>query len=580
MFDTYTMYNGLDYDQILQQILQGNLNIWDILNAAGSYIPGVRALIGALTVFFLLSTVIGLIQCFFGYRLFRIFAAIQGFFVGAGLFTAIGAATESGLVTFLFFLIGGIGGAVLAYRVYQIGVFLTTGCYIGLVFLLIAFVSLLVTQDDNFAILVIAFLIGFVLGGILGVLFSRPLIIISTGLSGFSAVNCLFMTLHQNTGTISWILGLLCSAAGIYYQFKRNPYGTPPGPRSRGWQEKTASSGAPRGKTGFSGAATAATGAAFSATGNLSRRLADQEISEETEALCQSVTAYLGKNKVAGTILPYAHILLYLVTAILFLTNSAELFVLPLALCLLCFASQRFEAIFISLTLLLLRALPYDLNLLSYAMGSISTWIYFCGVVVIVYLDIMALMTFLKTERGKKLVGRATEQAEAANLRQQQYAASRQAQQMYSNPVPPEYPGATESQQPAAPVSPVQPIYDEPTVPVSAMEEEIPQSYGTQPVPDPTAGDDVQQTQIIPDDIPQEEEAVSDATVRVSMDTQIEPDYGTLSQQVSSDIQEMMDPPTEPERPIARDYIFCIKCGNRMRCSDNFCTKCGARLEK
>lgn len=583
MYGVNSMYGGMDYDQILQQIMQGNFNLWDILNTAASYVPGLRILLGVLTILFFLGAVIGFLQCFFGYRLFRIFAAIQGFFVGAVLFTAIGAATESGLVTFILFLIGGIGGAILAYRVYQIGVFITTGCYIGLLFMLLAFLALLLARDDNFSVILIAFLFGFVGGGILGVIFSRPLIILSTGLNGFNAVTCLVTALHQNPGKISWILGLLCTIAGIYYQFRQNPPGTLPGPRSKRWEERNAqraAQGGQRGAQSFANAASAAAGAASSATGNLSKRLAEQEVSKETEELCETVLAYLKKNKIAGAMLPYAHIILYIVTAILFLTNSANLFVLPLALCLLCFAAQRFEAIFISLTLLLLRALPYDFDLLSYGMAEISTWLYFCGVAVIVYLDVLSILTFLKTERGKKFVGRVNNQAEAANLRQQQYAASRQAQPM--------------DQQPTAPVYPETPMYNEPPISESPAEPEQAtavyqgvmeaaeplQSYGTQPALGRSDWEDEQPTQMMREDEPQREETVSDATVLVPMDAIADQNDGNMSQQVSSDIQKMMDQPSEPKRPIEREYIFCTRCGNRMRSSDNFCTKCGSRLTK
>ena len=582
MYDPYSVYGALDPDQILEQIMQGNVTLWDILNSAAGYVPGMRALIGVLTFLFLLSALIGFAQCFFGYRLFRIFAAIQGFLIGAMLFAALGAATDSGLITFLLFLIGGIGGAVLAYRVYQIGVFITTGFYIGLIFCLVALLSLLVAQDDNFAVVLVAFVIGFVLGGILGVLLSRPLIIISTGLNGFSAVTALVTALHQNPGMISWILGLACSIAGIVFQFKKNPPGTLPGPRSRKWEVKTAQS-RQHGTQSFSNAATAA---ASTATNNLSKHLADLEISQETEELCNQVASYLKRNRVAGAILPYAHIILYIVTAILFLTNSANLFVIPLALCLLCFATQRFEAIFISLTLLILRALPYDFGLLSYGLQSISTWVYFLGLIVIIYVDVMALLTFLKTERGKKLVGRANDSAEAANLRQQQYAAGRQAQQMYAEPVQPQQPYSSYPAQDPIAAEDVGTPVGAAAVDDTAFEPEeifpksdpIVSSYGTQTEDDHSAWEE--ETQWIPGGTPQDEESVSDATVRVSMDEQMDSQYGTVSQQVSSEIQEIMDQPEEPERAIQREFIFCTKCGNRMRSSDNFCTKCGSRLTK
>lgn len=598
MYGSYGLYSGLDSDEILQQILSGDFSIWDLLNSLGGYIPGIRTLISILTIIFLISAIISFAQCFFGYRLFRIFAAIQGFCIGAVLLGAIGAATDNGIVTFILLLAGGVGGAILAYRVYQIGVFITTGGYIGMLCMLVAVFSMLLSQDSNGAVIAIAFLVGFVLGGVLGVLFARPLIIISTGLQGFNAVSMLVTALHQNTNAVTWVIGLVCTAAGIYYQFRCNPPGTLPGPRSRKWEEKAAQ-GRQRGVQGFAGAATAATGAASSATSSLSQRLKDLEISKETEEMCDSAAAYLKGNKIAAPLLPYAHIILYVVTVILVLTDSATMFVIPLLLCLLCFASQRFEAIFISLTLLLLRALPYDLDLLSYGMSQISTWVYFCGVAVIVYLDVISLMAFLKTERGKKLVGRANDQAAAANQRQQEYAARQAQQQAYQQenyqqtpPVPPQYsqPSQPEFRQ-TEPVPPVQPDYQEPasvptqeppapeepvtentvwyTEPAESVETPV-QSYGTFTEEPPA-----------PSDPPQPQETVPDATMQVPVDAFMKQDeFGSVPQQASADIQDMIDPPPQPVRPINPDYIFCTRCGNRMSRSDNFCIKCGARLEK
>ena len=590
MYGSYGLYSGLNSDEILQQILSGDYSIWDLLDSLSGYVPGMKAVISLLTIFFLINAMIGFAQCFFGYRLFRIFAAIQGFFIGAVLFGAIGSATDNGFVTFILLLAGGIGGAILAYRVYQIGVFLTTGGYIGTICLLIAMISMLLSQDSNGATLVIAFLVGFIVGGVLGVLFARPLIIISTGLQGFSAVSCLITALHQNTGAVSWVIGLICTAAGIYYQFRCNPPGTLPGPRSRKYDA------AEQGRTGggFANAATAATGAASSATSSLAQHLKDMEISRETAELCDNAAAYLKGSKIAGPLLPYAHIILYVVTAILVLTDSATMFVIPLLLCLLCFASQRFEAIFISLTLLLLRAIPYDLDLLSYCMGQVSTWVYFCGVAVVIYLDVLSLMAFLKTERGKKLVGRANDQAAAANQRQQEYAAARQAQQAYQ---PPYQPPAYQETPPVPPMqtpyaAPSQPEYPQsaPSAPVPPVVQQEPETVQetrtaqdnpyTEPeqIPETPAPSYGTFEEPAPGDPPQSEETVPDATVQVPLEEiQRQDSFGGMPQQVSSDIQDMMD---QPNRPINPDFIFCTRCGSRMSRSDNFCIKCGARLEK
>ena len=303
-------------------------------------------------------------------------------------------------------------------------------------------------------------------------------------------------------------------------------------------------------------------------------------------------------SKIAGPLLPYAHIILYVVTAILVLTDSATMFVIPLLLCLLCFASQRFEAIFISLTLLLLRAIPYDLDLLSYCMGQVSTWVYFCGVAVVIYLDVLSLMAFLKTERGKKLVGRANDQAAAANQRQQEYAAARQAQQAYQPPYQAPYQPPVYQETPPVPpmqtpyAAPAQPEYPQsapsaPVPPVVQQEPETVQETRTAQDNPYTEPEQIPETPApsygtfedpAPGDPPQSEETVPDATVQVPLEEiQQQDSFGGMPQQVSSDIQDMMD---QPNRPINPDFIFCTRCGSRMSRSDNVCIKCGARLEK
>ena len=72
---------------------------------------------------------IGLALAFCGYRIFKVFLAVTGFFAGAGLgfllaFISDSASTDQIII---YMLIGGIAGTVIAKFFYSLGVFITAG---------------------------------------------------------------------------------------------------------------------------------------------------------------------------------------------------------------------------------------------------------------------------------------------------------------------------------------------------------------------------------------------------------------------------------------------------------------------
>ncbi len=50
---------------------------------------------------------------------------------------------------------------------------------------------------------------------------------------------------------------------------------------------------------------------------------------------------------------------------------------------------------------------------------------------------------------------------------------------------------------------------------------------------------------------------------------------GVMSQNVQIDLY---DEPANDILSVNSEFVFCGQCGNKMRCTDSFCTSCGARL--
>jgi len=155
--------------------------------------------------------VIALIECFFGFRLFRIWIAICGFFLFGALGTAVAYALsdKAGIALFVGILTA-IAGAFVAYRLYLAGVFLSCG-------LMGYILGYLLTG---------IYWPGIVLGlvfGVLGVLFVKPVVILSTAISGgLLAGFTLVIVFGGSSRAAALLLGLLLAAAGVYVQWVTN----------------------------------------------------------------------------------------------------------------------------------------------------------------------------------------------------------------------------------------------------------------------------------------------------------------------------------------------------------------------
>jgi hypothetical protein len=176
---------------------------------------------------------VGAVQCFFGYRIFKVILALVGFVLGAGLAGFAGfALSQNQAVALLAGLVGGLIGAALLVALYFVGVFLI-GAWLGV---LLGAVLCIAAQSEP--VPVILLILG-IIGGVIAVVLQKVIIILATSFGGsWSIVTGIayFTTgaidptdpkrLFRTGGSLLYIM-LLCwialGIAGVIVQYKFLP---------------------------------------------------------------------------------------------------------------------------------------------------------------------------------------------------------------------------------------------------------------------------------------------------------------------------------------------------------------------
>lgn len=180
-----------------------------------SWLPTVAVIVVAL---------LGIIYCFFGYKAVRLLATIIGMGVGLLLgFAIVGAAKLQTPFNIIVPIAIGVIFAFFGYFLYRVGVFLV----VLLEMLCIAAALLMeYTKLDETVVLIAALVIA-VIFSVLSVVYLRPLVIISTAISGAMMFS---NEIFENLIKVRWssqveMLVRLCVGAvlaiiGIIYQFR------------------------------------------------------------------------------------------------------------------------------------------------------------------------------------------------------------------------------------------------------------------------------------------------------------------------------------------------------------------------
>lgn len=190
-------------------------------------------------------TVLAFVNCFFGYRIFRIFAALCGLGIGAAIGALLIALEPDNTGMMLMGVLSAIVLAAMTFVAFRFAAFLM-GAFCGLAagLVLVGWQTISMAPDLTDPKMLASFaaelLVPSVLIGLLCVLFYRPMIILSSGLMGMIGVYGLFELIGVELGPMIWALGLACSVLGIGVQFQFNPRGTLPGPGR--WKPRAAAS--------------------------------------------------------------------------------------------------------------------------------------------------------------------------------------------------------------------------------------------------------------------------------------------------------------------------------------------------
>jgi hypothetical protein len=140
------------------------------------------------------AAALGLIECFFGYRILRFLLGVIGFIIGAVIAGSLGFELSDGseLISIAAAIAGGCVGAYLMYLLYIAGVFVI-GAALG--FMVVSFIFGLMNENPVTWIVIASS----VAGGILAVIFQRPMIVIATSFGGsYAAVTSISYLLMRN----------------------------------------------------------------------------------------------------------------------------------------------------------------------------------------------------------------------------------------------------------------------------------------------------------------------------------------------------------------------------------------------
>lgn len=162
----------------------------------------------------IITIIIAIMTCFFGYRLNKAIIAVIGLLIGfnIGITFLPLIITNQTLIYILSAIIAIILGMI-SYKLYLVGIFL-----------LCAIAAYILTENlgltDNIQI-IIGLIVG-IIAGLLGVKFTRPLMIISTSFCGSSLIiDTLLPIFNIQNNTVSIILTLIIAALGMTYQFNQ-----------------------------------------------------------------------------------------------------------------------------------------------------------------------------------------------------------------------------------------------------------------------------------------------------------------------------------------------------------------------
>lgn len=171
---------------------------------------------------------VGIIEGFFGYRIYKFMLGVCGFFIGAYIGGSLGVLSEMREVSIFMVILGAAIGASIAVKVWKIGIFIQCFFYGYAIFsaLETAFTySRGISMWDIMSIVNFdspsqTGIIGGIIFGILGVILTRIIIIITSSIAGGFLCGLALMGMEViGFGGVGWAT-IIIAAIGMDIQFK------------------------------------------------------------------------------------------------------------------------------------------------------------------------------------------------------------------------------------------------------------------------------------------------------------------------------------------------------------------------
>lgn len=167
-----------------------------------------------MTITNIIALVVAIITCFWGYKLNKgliaIFGLILGFALGVEYLPNF---IDDQTIVYVVSAVIGIAVGFISYNLYLVGIFFLCG--------VAAFV---LCENLGLAenLQTIIGLVAGIIAGILGVKFTRPIMIIATSLSGASVLtDTAFQILNFQNNTLAFIISIVLAVLGMIYQFNQ-----------------------------------------------------------------------------------------------------------------------------------------------------------------------------------------------------------------------------------------------------------------------------------------------------------------------------------------------------------------------
>ena len=163
---------------------------------------------GIIRIFAGISLIIGAVECFAGFKIMKAMLAIWGFFIGAILGVIVGVLSQNTILGLISVIVFGVILAVLSFKFYVAGVFILTA--------FLSTIAIYIICQKIFIALPLGIIIG-----VLAIYFVKPVVIISTAISGAEVMlssACLMMNLTESR-FITSVLWIPIALLGIIVQF-------------------------------------------------------------------------------------------------------------------------------------------------------------------------------------------------------------------------------------------------------------------------------------------------------------------------------------------------------------------------